>query len=164
MFELLLVTIRNFFVENFFVDIKCLYSNQKYYKNKFLSTMFYLFRFCVPFYLTKLVFGFFNYQIIYAVDGVHLISNIKTNHILPIILKFELEQDHLTCSNTKTKDITSLIKYYNSSLPLKYILDDNNLINYEKIKIKYINKGSMIEKVLEVNNVINLQLFKLFNQ
>ncbi len=162
MFELLLVSIRNFFVENFFVDAKCLYSNEKHYKNKFLSTIFYLFKFCVPFYLTKLVFGFFNYQIIYVVDGVHLITNIKTNHILPIILKFELSQGN--DSNIKTQDITSLIKYYNSSLPLKYVLDENKLLNYEKIKIKYINKGSMIEKILEVNNVINLQLFKLFNQ
>ncbi len=157
MYQLLLVSIRNFFVENFFVKINGLYSNNKFYTNNWLSTLFFIFN-IIPFIVIKILFNLLKYQIIYEVDGIHTITNITTNHILPIILKFEL----VNINSKNSINITNTIKYYNSSLPLRYIIEKNNFTNYDEIKIKYINKGRITEKSLNIETVINNRLFNLF--
>lgn len=154
MYQMLLISLRNLIVQNFYIKIYGLYSNNKLYSNNVLLTLFYIFKF-IPFFIVKKLFKLFNYQIIYEIDGIHTITDITSNHILPIILNFELTNDDR--SNIQIINI----KYYNSSIPLIYILK-NNINNYKFIRIKYLNKGRIIDKIVTINDVKNLKLFNLF--
>lgn len=156
MYQLLIVSIRNFCVENFFVKINGLYSNNEFYSNNWLSALFFILN-IIPFFIVKILFNILKYQIIYEVDGIHTITNITSNHILPIILKCELTNDK------NSINIINIIKYYNSSLPLRYIIEKNNFTNYNKIDIKYINKGRITEKSIDIKTIINNSLFNLFD-
>ena len=170
-----LVKIREFYKKNFFVKINALYSNsdKKWYlknSNNCLSILFNIL-YMLPFFLVKILFYILNYDIIYTIDNIHKSTNEDTTCILPVILKcnFVHEKDEpnkkaITDETNESDEINvkDIIKYYNPSIPLNYIIKNNNWTKYNKIKIKYFNKGKLIEKEIYKNDYDNYRLFNLF--
>jgi hypothetical protein len=160
--HLILVSIRNFFVENFFVKIHGVYSNKKFYSNDWLLTLFFILR-IIPFSIIRNLFSMFNCQIIYEIDCIHNITNTtnatKKHHILPIISKFEL----VNTSSNKSICIKSKLKNYNSSLPVRYVIQTNKCDEFNQINIKCLKKGKFEEKSHLINEVIDNKLINLFN-
>jgi len=58
--------------------------------------------------------------------------------------------------------MTTQIKYYNSSIPFKFFIINNNLNNYNMITIKYMSKGIIINKELCINNYYDKLIYELF--
>lgn len=151
---------RDFLVRNFMVNPKALlYNDELFYFNGIKLLLYYLFR-LLPFCFIKTLLGLFNIRIIYKLDSIYNLSNIQHNHIVPIILQFVFEAE-LT-EITYEKDFTTIIKYYNSTIPLQFIITENNLKDYKKIKLKYFNKEKIVDKLVNINNFIKLPIYKLF--
>lgn len=148
---------RDFLVRNFKVNPKALlYNNELFYFNGIKLSLYYLFR-LLPFCFIKTLLALFNIKIIYKLDSIYNLTNIQQNHIVPIILQFIFEKDL-----ESDKDFTLIIKYYNSNIPLQFILKENNLEEYNKIKLKYFNKKKIVDKVVDIDNFIKLPIYKLF--
>jgi hypothetical protein len=156
---------RDFFVRNFMVDTKAIINNNQTINNQIIyfeglkSILYWIIR-ILPFGFIRTIFGLFNLGLIYQLDSIFNITCTQDNRILPIILN---------CSFIKTvnskeiiHDLSSKIKYYNGNIPIRFIIKENNLEKYKKIKLKYLNKGKLIEKSIDINDFINYSLYKLF--
>jgi hypothetical protein len=152
---LLFFNIRNLFFMNFMIRPHALVYNKKLIHLSGFYNLIYYFIKSFPFNLIKILFNFFNINIIYKVDSIYNITGVSNNYIMPIVLEFIVikNDNSLTLSN---------IKYYNSSIPLSFILINNKLFKYDKIKVKYLNKGKIKEDVLYINDYYNEPLYKLF--
>jgi hypothetical protein len=152
---LLFFNIRNLFLMNFMVrPYAFIYNKKLIYLSGFYNLIYYFIK-LFPFNLIKILFNFCNINIIYEVDSIYNITGVSNNYIMPIVLDFiAIKNDYsLTLSN---------IKYYNSSIPLSFILMNNKLLKYDKIKVKYLNKGKIKENVFYINDYYNEPLYKLF--
>jgi hypothetical protein len=158
-----LITIRNFYVKNFFVKIigfqnitnkKCYYLSGNYIYNKLYSIL----RF-VPFIIIIKIANIFNYEIIYKCDKIYYITNIKINKILPVLLEFKSYNSQDTNFNY---NLTSIIQYYTPSLTFDLFINENIPKSHDLIKIKYIKKGIVNEKVIIINNYKNSLIYNLF--
>jgi hypothetical protein len=141
------VNTRNFFINNFFVEIycfkcdnKCIYLNNYYLIYKYLLLL-------IPFYFIKTIANIYKYDIIYKVDGIYGITNIKENHIIPFITSC------IVISDKSSLNISSYIRYYNSSIPLCFFIDNNNINNYNTIELVYFNKAVKIEKKVNLKTI-----------
>ncbi len=149
---------RDFLARNFMVSPKALiYNNQLIYFNGIMNLLYLMF-ILLPFGFIRILLGLFNIGIIYKLDSIYNLTKIQQNHIVPIIFDFLFIKD----CNEHIEEFTSHIKYYNASIPLNFIIDENTLVDYKKIKIKYLNKGKMIDKILDISDFINLPIYKLF--
>ena len=155
--KLWLFNIREFIVKNYFVSIKALYYDNKdlFYFNNYFYILQFILGF-LPFQLVSSWLEYFNIDVIYKLDSIYNITNIKKTHILPIILNFEF-----TLDNNKN-NFSSNIKYYNASIPFKFLLDTNKLNNYDKLHIKYMSKGRMYDKVVDIPLYKQVLLYELF--
>jgi len=158
--KLLIFNLRELLIKNFKTKLIAIKKNNFIlYPNFLLKLIFYFLR-LIPFtfllYITKKT----NYQLIYLRDNIIQISGINNNHILPIILKFNIgkNNNYNSLINFKTN-----IKYFNNSLPLKFILLYNKLYNYDFIEIEYLFKGVRNNRIIYLNNNnLNLCLYELF--
>jgi len=135
---------RNFFVNNFFVNILCLKQNNTY---TYLDGNYIYYRYLlllIPFYFITLIANRYNTEIIYKVDGIYGITNIKENHIIPFITSCT------ACNDNSSLNISYDIRLYNSSIPLDFFINTRNLHNYNTIKLVYIIKGTKIEKEINI--------------
>ena len=156
----LYVKTRNFFVNNFFVNIFCIkkndvfiYLNGNYIIIKYLLLL-------LPFYLVKLIANLLNYEIIYRIDGIYGITNIKENHIIPFITNCTV------FNNDSSLNITNDIRLYNTSIPLSFFINNNQINNYNKMTIIYNIKTNKIEKHINFNeiNTNNCLIYHLFDK
>lgn len=141
------VNFRNFFINNFFVNVVCLKHNDTfiYLNNNYIIYNYLLI--LIPFYFVKNIANIYNYDLIYKVDGIYGITNIKENHIIPFI------SSCIAYNNKSSLNITNDIRFYNSSIPLYFFINNNNLKNYDFIKLIYFNKSNKIEKKIEFNEI-----------
>jgi hypothetical protein len=79
--------------------------------------------------------------------------------ITPIILNLILMKD-----DTKLLDITSEIKYYNTMIPIQFLMNNINFMieNDIDISIKYMHKGKIINKKLSLIEYKNEKIYCLF--
>jgi hypothetical protein len=158
--KLWLFYLRDFIARNFMVlPMALIYNNQLIYFNSYKYIIYLIFR-LLPFGLIRILLELFNIGIIYKLDSIYNITNIRNNHIIPIILNFYFIYEHNNCEIKK--DFLSNIKYYNGGIPLNFITNENNLQKYRKIKIKYLNKGKILDKLLDINDFSELPIYKLF--
>lgn len=151
---------RDFLVRNFLVEPKALlYDNQLFYLNGKKILLYWILR-LLPFCFVRTLLGLLNIGIIYKLDSIYNLTNIQHTHIIPIILNFIFIKDNET--SEIEEDFSSMIKYYSGNIPIYFILMENNLEEYKKIKLKYLNKGKLIDKTVDVCNFINLPIYKLF--
>lgn len=147
---------RDFLARNFFVSpMALLYKNQliNFCGIKYLLFLLSLF----PFGLIRVLFELFNIGIIYKLDSIYNLTNNKHNHISPIIMNFSFLKDN------NVENYTSKIKYYNISIPLEFILlNEDSLQGYEKIQIKYLKNGKMNDKTINISDYVKLPIYKLF--
>jgi len=147
---------RNFFINNFFVKVLCLKQNNIYTNidNSFYQYLLLL----VPFYIIKLVANMTNTDIIYKVDGIYGITNIKKNHIIPFITSCTL------INNDTVINLTSDIRLYNSSIPLLFFIKHNYLNSYDSIRLTYLIKSNKIEKIIKLNSIDydNYLIYQMF--
>ena len=147
---------RDFLVRNFMVSSKALIYNKQLIYLKGLNNLLYLIFRLLPFCFVKSLLYLFNIGVIYKQDSIYNITNIQYNHIIPIISSF------LFIKDDNEINFISKIKYYNGNIPLHFIIYENNLEEYNKIKIKYFNKGKLIDKIFNINDFINLPIYKIF--
>jgi hypothetical protein len=164
MFEQGLISVRNFFVGNFFVNIVG-------FKNKNTNNIFLLSRnnifkntlqfllLLVPLVVTTTIFNFFGKEVIYKYDNIFYITNAVQHKIIPVILEFKA---YYSSEPTYLYDLTSQIKYYNTSIPFNVFVNLNVPKIYDTIKIKYITKGKIKEKHLLINDNKNYLIYNLF--
>lgn len=144
------ILLRNIIINNFFVNIECLIKNNNYIIiNPYYNYLIFL----IPFIITKHILLYFNYDIIYRSDNIYTITNIHQNHILPVLLKFNVDS---------TFNILNSIKYFNSSIPLYFILYKYGFLNNNHIDIEYFHNGKIIKKTIIINNHKMLKLYQLF--
>ncbi len=164
MFEQSLISIRNFFVGNFFVNIvgfKNINNNKFFllFGNTILSKILYFLLLLVPLVVTTTISNIFGKEVIYKYDNIFYITNANQNKIIPVLLEFKAY-----CSNEPAYlyDLTYQIKYYNTSIPFNVFATLNIPKIYDSIKIKYITKGKIIEKHLIINDNKNYLIYNLF--
>jgi hypothetical protein len=143
--------LRDLIISNFGIKIYALLYNKKtiYFNNIFQYSL-YLFPF----------FSIFNYikiiKIIYIKDNIYNITNINQNKIIPIILNYEFK------NNNEHINMTSIIKYYNSSIPLYFFIKNNNLERFNYLYIKYFMKGQIYNKEICISSHISKSIYELF--
>lgn len=148
-----LIYLREFIVSNFGIKLYGIEFKNKHiiYINNELKYIFYIFPFSL--------FNYINFvNLIYKKDNIFYITNIKINIITPIILNCTFRNNN----NSNNIDMTSTIKYYNSSIPFKFFINNNNLQNYNLLTIKYMSKGKIINKDLFINDYCDKLLYELF--
>jgi hypothetical protein len=151
---------RDFLARNFMVSPKALiYKKELIYFSGIKNLLYLMFK-LLPFGFVRILLSLINIGVIYKLDSIYNMTKVQQNHIIPIILAFLFVKDK--DDNENSEEFTSHIKYYNACIPLNFIIDENNLVDYKKIKIKYLNKGKMIDKILDISNFINLPIYKLF--
>lgn len=155
--KLYFLYLRNIIMNNFFVKLCSIKYKNQYYplNNKYINIMLF---FCkiIPFILLKKLSSCFKLDLIYKIDNIYYITNINKLTILPILL-------NLTVNNkNKEINITSIIKYYNSNIPLSFLYQENNLIEYDTINISYLKSGIIIKKQLDYNEYKDKLISDLF--
>jgi len=152
------VNLRNFFINNFFVNVICLKHDNTftYLNNDRLIYRYLLILF--PFYFVKFIANIYKYDIIYKVDGIYGITNIKENHIIPFV------NSCIAFNDKSSLNISKDIGFYNSSIPLYFFINNNNFNNYNYIKLIYYYKSKKIEKKIEFNKIDtkNYLIYNLF--
>ena len=169
----LYVKLRNFYVNNFFVSVLCLKHNDNFiylYNNYLIYRYILLF---IPFYFIKFIANKYNYDLIYKMDNVYGITNIKETHIIPFIiscsvsseLSSELSSENKISSELISENIISKIRLYNSSIPLHFFIYTNNINEYELINIVYKHKGETIKKKIKFKEIDTKKylIYNLFN-
>lgn len=149
------VNIREFIVGNFMAKPEVLLKDNSYYNfnnNYLLAKIIKL----IPFSFIKILFYYLNYQIIYKQDEIYCMYYSNKTHIIPIIMNFSISNFNLV------ENLTHKIKYYNSSIPLKFLLGNNNVENFQFIRLKYISKGKIISKILPIRKYLNKPIYTLF--
>ncbi len=147
------IFLRNLYYQNFFVNVFGLCKNNRYQPINPISTYF---LYIIPFFISSYIARLFGYSFIYKTENLYLISNCGQNHIMPIILKFDM------IGNNNIESVTSIIKYYNASIPFSFFIKNNKLNMYQNCNIKYMSKGKMIEKTINIYDSLNLPIYQLF--
>ena len=143
----LYVKLRNFYVNNFFVTVLCLKQNDTFI---YLDGNYLIYRYLlllIPFYFVNYIANKYNYDLIYKIDGVYGITNIKENHIIPFITSCIVVNDY------SISNISSNIRLYNSSIPLYFFIYTCDLDKFKTIKLVYLIKGQKIEKDININEL-----------
>ena len=148
-----LIKLRDLFISNLGIEIYGLVfkHNNIFYTKNIFKYIFYIFPFSLLNYIKFI-------QIIYKKDNIFYITNANLYIITPIILNFTFNNSN----NNETIDMTSIIKYYNSSIPFKFIIENNKLNKFNILNIKYISKGTTNNKKMYIDDCNNKLLYELF--
>lgn len=156
----LYVKSRNFFVNNFFVNILCIKQNDTFFylENNYLFLKYFLL--LIPFYFLKLIANRFNYDLIYQVDGIYGITNIKETHIIPFIS---------CCNMVNTQcslNITNQIRMYNTSIPISFFINNMQINDFDRMQLVYFIKTIKTEKEINLNGIDQNKflLYELFEK
>ena len=140
-----LLPIREFIINNFFISIKSLQINKTIIKN---NMFFYLLR-LVPFFILKVVFNYFNVKYIYLMDNLYFSNYSNEIKFSPILMSFygytSINETDKLLDDDK-KNLVDSFKKYNSSIPLWFFLENEKINNINMLYMKYFSKGKMIEK------------------
>ena len=150
---ILLLRMHNFITNNFNVKICAICNKKKIYIPWHICTMICR---CIPFIIIKNFLYIFNYHLIYITNNNYNITNTSDIHITPIILKFKIIDD-----NNNEFDLSSSIKYYSPSIPLKFIIKQNKINKCNTIMLNYLNNSKIISKEININN-IDILIYQLF--
>lgn len=145
------VYLRDLFVNNFSVSLKSVEYKKYRFSNSYL---FFILR-LIPFYFLKSLFNFVGIKYIYLMDNIYF-SNYCTNKILPIISSVE------ATGNLKKKDITSIIKTYSYTIPFWYIIENENLKDFDKFQFKYFAKSTFETKQFNKDIIENKLVQEIF--
>jgi hypothetical protein len=129
------------------VNILCLKQNNNY---TYLDGNYIFYKYLlllIPFYFITLIANRYNTEIIYKVDGIYGITNIKENHIIPFITSCT------AINETSILNISQEIRLYNSSIPLLFFLNNQDINKYNTIKLTFITKGTRIEKDINIKEI-----------
>jgi hypothetical protein len=146
----ILLKLRDFMMSNFWVDIKGIIRNNQII---YISGIYNLIK-IFPLFILKLL-SCFNINIIYKIDDIYCLTLNKKNHIIPAIFKFNVID-----KNGNTHNLLNKLKYYNTSLPLLFLLDNNNIEGNE-IELKYIHNNKLVNKSLTIKN--DIIIYNLFD-
>jgi hypothetical protein len=164
MFERSLISVRDFFVRNFFVKIIVFKSNDNdneiwLTRNNFFINLTYYFLLLVPLVITVKIAKCFNYGVIYNYDLICYNSDSKQNKIIPIVIECKAycsEKPEDLC------DVTQPFKYYSTNIPLTVFATRNIPIKCDTMKIKYLKGGSIIENDINLRCKKNHLIYELF--
>lgn len=145
--------LRQSFINNFGVSIKSLQCQRTIIKN---SVFFYFLR-IIPFILIKFIINLLNVKYIYLLDNIYFSNYSNSFTIKPMFLSFELIK-----YNDSIISIKEIIKKYNLSVPLWFLLYNEKLENYDTIKIKFLLKGSIVNKEIIIDEFKDKLLEDLF--
>ena len=153
--QLFLLRLREFYINNFFVKIECLYKDNDYYFIRDYIFINFLIR-LIPFAIIKYICNYYDYTVIYNLDNIYNIVSKEKNIITPIIMNCKAITESInpdcTVSDCVIKDLTSDIKFYNALIPFYFFAYNNNIIYYDKFKIKYMHNQKIITKEININN------------
>jgi hypothetical protein len=146
-----MLAIREIFIKNFNVTIKSLeYKSIKFYNNNVLYFLSFF-----PFSFITLICYLINIKYIYKLDKIYF-SNYNNNfRILPFIDTIYIY------NNNENKKLISINKY-NYSIPWWFIIEKENLNEYENIEFKYKSKGKLEERKYKINDLENKLLYEIF--
>lgn len=159
--KLFLLKLRDFFIRNYCAKIIAFKKDNMVYYPKLVLNLLILFLRLVPFSVLIYFANFLKFQLIYSQDGTYQLSGLTQNHILPVIFKFNVGSS-FNPNNDNQIDLKPIIKYYNSSLPLDFILNNNKLNNYSYIDITYLHLGSLQNKRIIIKSNKLTPLYLLF--
>lgn len=146
-----LIPIRDFFVNNFNVTLKSVEKNNYKLFNTYFFNIFKI----IPFFLIKNLFNILDIKYIYLIDNIYF-SNYGNFRITPILLKAFVFND-----NNKT-NILDNITNYNGTVPLWYIIKNEELNKFQKIEFTYFSKGKMINKSFDLIEINDKLLYDIF--
>lgn len=138
--------IRNFYINNFFVNILCIIKNDQY---TYLLNNHFIYKYIlhiIPFTISKYFFVFFNYNLIYKIDNIYCITNNKLQ-IIPFIKNF------IVTNETSSLNLTSKIYLFHSSIPLEFLLYICDIKDYDRIELNYVIKGINIKKEINIKDI-----------
>lgn len=146
-----MLAIREIFIKNFNVTIKSLeYKSIKFYNNSILYFLSFF-----PFSFITLICYLINIKYIYKLDKIYF-SNYNNNfRILPFI-------DTIYIYNNNENKKLIYINKYNYSIPWWFIIEKENLNEYENIEFKYKSKGKLEERKYKINDLENKLLYEIF--
>jgi len=148
-----LIAAREFFVSNFNITLKSVEKNN----NKLFNTYFFYTFKIIPFFLLKFLFNTFDIKYICLIDNIYF-SNYGNFRITPILLKASV----FNVDNDNKIDISDNIKNYNGTVPLWYIIENEELNEFQKIEFTYFSKGKMLNKTFDLNKSNNKLLHDIF--
>lgn len=149
-----LVKIREFVVNNFTITLKSVEKdNYKFYN----SYLFYVFK-IIPFFLIKLVFTLLKIRYIYLIDDIYF-SNYGNFRITPVLMNVLIFNNDF---DENKINITTIMKKYNGTVPFWYILENEQLNNFQKIQFKYFSKGKMENKSFNLSEINNKLFYEIF--
>jgi hypothetical protein len=148
-----LIPIREFIVKNFIITLKSVeISNYRLYNSYFL----YLFK-IIPFFVIKFLFSLLKIKYICLIDDIYF-SNYGGFRISPSLMNVSVFND-----DTDQKcNIINIILKYNGTVPIWYIIQNENLNRFRKIQFKYFSKGKMENKILNLHEINNKLLYEIF--
>jgi hypothetical protein len=156
----------NYYLLNYIINLRCYFVNNfcvkiigiKYNNNNifYLNIFYQYFLKIIPFILLKYIFNILNYEIFYLIDNIYYTSKITDNHILPIIFSIQLK------NITYSKDIKSILKFYNPSISIDFFINYNKFYNYDYFAIEYFKNNKKMETTIDLSNCIHLKIYNLF--
>ena len=150
--------IRKFFVNNFVYTVKAVEINNYKLSNTYL---FYIFK-NIPIFLLKYIFNTYNIKYIYLIDNIY-ISNYGNFRIIPIIINVKVFDDDNICNTSNDETNISIhIKNYTGNIPMWYIIQNENLNKFQKIKFKFFSKGKMTDNIFNLTEINNKLLYEIF--
>lgn len=151
-------TLRQFCVNNLGGTIKAVEIYNYKLSNSYL---FYIFM-IIPFFLLKCLFIIFNIRYIYLLDNIYL-SNYGNFRIIPIIINVVVfNEDNIFNEYDDKTNISTNIKNYTGNIPIWYIIENENLNEFQKIKFKFFSNGKMEDKIFNLTEINNNLLYEIF--
>ena len=148
-----LIHIREFIVKNFKITLKSIETNDYLLYN---TNYLYFFK-IIPFFIIKFFFSLFEIKYIYLLDNMYF-SNYGEFRISPVLLNVYIFDDN---DNIKI-NITNDILKYNGTVPIWYIIENENFYIFEKIEFKYFSKGKLENKIFSIYEINNNLLYDIF--
>jgi hypothetical protein len=144
--------IRELIVKNFKITLKSIEINDyRLYNSYYL----YFFR-IIPFFIIKLFFFLFHIKYIYLLDNIYF-SNYGKFKFYPTLLGVNVFID-----DDKDKiNITNNILKYNGTVPIWYIIENENLYSFKKIEFKYFLKNKIETNIFNLHEINNNLLYDI---
>ena len=147
-----IIPIRELIVKNFKITLKSIEFND--YR---LCNSYYLYFFKIlPFYIIKLFFFLFQIKYIYLLDNIYF-SNYGEFKFYPTLLSvsvfIEDDKDKINITNNMSK--------YNGTVPIWYIIKNENLYLFKKIEFKYFLKTKIETNVFNLHEINNNLLYDI---
>ena len=147
-----IIPIRELIVKNFKITLKSIEFND--YR---LCNSYYLYFFKIlPFFIIKLFFFLFQIKYIYLLDNIYF-SNYGEFKFYPTLLSVSvfIEDD-------KDKiNITNNIIKYNGTVPIWYIIENENLYSFKKFEFKYFLKNKIETNIFNLHEISNNLLYDI---